>query len=795
MTTEQYDLARRGSRVSDLRASANDNPANTVLTALRDLNLRVAGSKLVDITDIETPFGDVEMTIRTSNRQQPQRQYKDSPLILRRRVTYHGQPKSTQLEINSKPLRSFLRKTLDGYPLLNLDSKVLVFPKPFEPLFYNASAIDDYIHMLTTNEQSPVETKSEVESTPIQPLNENGNVILPSPEPHRADQIELETDNAFQANMGHFLAFQSFMDININPTRSEYRSLVEDQRVANFEILWTLFEPGARVIEQNDYYIQAYLVDSSFLTEQNGIGIQVVDCVSWDYDGTYYGPKRKRFHIDSFPGTKRVSALPLYPIRFHNEIGHLSESQLLEALVSRGIKWRSLLKNAYRHYHSTAWIFRDPLEGKFTEKAIAPSYVSGPIILDYETHRQENPSQATALTFSNAAKGYGHALRYFYEGGFQYEDTTEGRNSQNSQNAEEEDLTSPAVVRGFALTEQAWGFFLVEHVQDWGHSFGNSDMLVLRRDVKSLILDMISSHNPKIDIDFMSGKGRGLIFLLQGPPGCGKTLTAEAMAALTGRPLYTLTGGFLGMDADKVNRELRLAFERAKAWNAIVLIDEADVYLASRDKLDLQRTLLVSVFLHRLEYFEGILFLTTNKAKVIDVAFESRITLMIPYPRLRSEQLSNVMRGLIISAAKNDPNLLVDRVVLENMDEYLRDDRASWINGRALKNLVKSAISLTSAQQEIETTDGKIYLGWNVFLMLIRQAEANRDQQKEIIRPLRRIRRTEEEQSGEWESTEPAKIHREHIPRQTLGEDEVDALDSATRKSREALSQAMNRDP
>jgi hypothetical protein len=59
-------------------------------------------------------------------------------------------------------------------------------------------------------------------------------------------------------------------------------------------------------------------------------------------------------------------------------------------------------------------------------------------------------------------------------------------------------------------------------------------------------------------------------------------------------PLYTLTGGFLGMDADKVNRELRMAFDRAKAWNAIVLIDEADVYLASRDKLDLQRTLLVS---------------------------------------------------------------------------------------------------------------------------------------------------------------------------------------------------------
>jgi len=132
---------------------------------------------------------------------------------------------------------------------------------------------------------------------------------------------------------------------------------------------------------------------------------------------------------------------------------------------------------------------------------------------------------------------------------------------------------------------------------------------------------------------------------------------------------------------------------------------------------------------------------------------------------------------------------------LDRMDEYLGEDRASWINGRALKNLVKSAISL-ELREDLEDLDDRIFLRWSALLQLIRQAEANRDQQKEIIRPLRRIRRrTEEEQSDEWESTEPAKIHREHIPRQTLGEDEVDALDSATRKSREALSQAMNRDP
>ena len=187
----------------------------------------------------------------------------------------------------------------------------------------------------------------------------------------------------------------------------------------------------------------------------------------------------------------------------------------------------------------------------------------------------------------------------------------------------------------------------------------------------------------------------------------------------------------------------------------------------------------------------GILFLTTNQAKAIDVAFESRITLTIPYPPLRWEQLSNIMHGLIYSAKEINPKLYVYPEVLEKMDEYLRDDRASWINGRALKNLVKSAISL-ELREDLEDLDDRIFLRWSALLQLIRQAEANRYQQREFLRPLRR---KEEEQSDEWESTESAKINREHIPRQTPGEDEIDALDSATRKNREALSQAMNRDP
>jgi hypothetical protein len=60
----------------------------------------------------------------------------------------------------------------------------------------------------------------------------------------------------------------------------------------------------------------------------------------------------------------------------------------------------------------------------------------------------------------------------------------------------------------------------------------------------------------------------------------------------------------------------------AHKWRAIILIDEADVYLAERSLQDVQRNGLVSVFLRHLEYFRGIMFLTTNRLTTFDDAFQ-----------------------------------------------------------------------------------------------------------------------------------------------------------------------------
>jgi AAA+ superfamily predicted ATPase len=86
-----------------------------------------------------------------------------------------------------------------------------------------------------------------------------------------------------------------------------------------------------------------------------------------------------------------------------------------------------------------------------------------------------------------------------------------------------------------------------------------------------------------------------------------------------------LCAGDLGTNAELLEQNLVEITSLAHKWGAIILIDEADVYLAERSLQDIQRNGLVSVFLRHLEYFQGIMFLTTNRLTTFDDAFQSRI--------------------------------------------------------------------------------------------------------------------------------------------------------------------------
>jgi SpoVK/Ycf46/Vps4 family AAA+-type ATPase len=192
----------------------------------------------------------------------------------------------------------------------------------------------------------------------------------------------------------------------------------------------------------------------------------------------------------------------------------------------------------------------------------------------------------------------------------------------------------------------------------------------------------------------IEGKGNGLIILLHGGPGTGKTLTAESIAEFTGKPLYRVTCGDIGTNPEDVEKYLEAVLMIGKIWGCIVLLDEADVFLEERSQTDLQRNALVSVFLRVLEYYDGILILTTNRVGTFDEAFKSRIQLAIHYPALdksgRMEIWSNFINSLDKKSAKVDElNLKVD---------FLSRSR---LNGRQIRNTVRTAMQLAEFRKEI----------------------------------------------------------------------------------------------
>ncbi len=88
-----------------------------------------------------------------------------------------------------------------------------------------------------------------------------------------------------------------------------------------------------------------------------------------------------------------------------------------------------------------------------------------------------------------------------------------------------------------------------------------------------------------------------------GPPGTGKTLTAEGISELLKCPLYMVSAGELGTDSRYLETELQKILDICHTWGAILLLDEADVFLEKRSMHDIHRNALVGVFLRQLEYF------------------------------------------------------------------------------------------------------------------------------------------------------------------------------------------------
>jgi SpoVK/Ycf46/Vps4 family AAA+-type ATPase len=173
------------------------------------------------------------------------------------------------------------------------------------------------------------------------------------------------------------------------------------------------------------------------------------------------------------------------------------------------------------------------------------------------------------------------------------------------------------------------------------------DVLVLPPDEKSQIEEIIAAGRNRAKVLHTWGfseklpTGKGLVVLLSGEPGTGKTLAAEVIASELGLQLFRVNPAkVVSKFVGETEKNLNEILAQAKSTHAVLFFDEADALFSTRvAKVETANDRFVNMetnfLLQQLERYEGIVILATNLETSIDQAFKRRIAyhVVVPFPK------------------------------------------------------------------------------------------------------------------------------------------------------------------
>jgi ATPase family associated with various cellular activities (AAA) len=144
----------------------------------------------------------------------------------------------------------------------------------------------------------------------------------------------------------------------------------------------------------------------------------------------------------------------------------------------------------------------------------------------------------------------------------------------------------------------------------------------------------------------------GLCALFAGPPGTGKTMAAEVIAAELDLPLYRIDlSQVVNKYIGETEKNLRRLFDAADASDVVLFFDEADALFGKRtevkDAHDRYANLEISYLLERMERFKGLGVLATNRKQDLDDAFLRRLRFVIDFPLPGEEERRRMWRQMI----------------------------------------------------------------------------------------------------------------------------------------------------
>ncbi|PKK54014.1 hypothetical protein CI102_1221 [Trichoderma harzianum] len=425
-----------------------------------------------------------------------------------------------------------------------------------------------------------------------------------------------------------------------------------------FDTLWTLFFPGCLLYGLDELSEpRCYRLLSFEYKTVHGVTLFILEVDHLDHDGERIGYRTRSQSIILFKSSKPIRGLPLYPLSLHPDRDEVRKQLLLRAQKTLRLKGRHI-QNYYGH----------ALEGR---SASLKFNSNGRVMIDPVLYDKIHPSRYK--TPIKAQDHHGESSEFLEEDNLN----------------EDQKLTMSSMVYGYCLRNKTWGAFAVSRLSDVTWDTSILDSVEIDPTKKSFLQTVIESHVALRDDSFddiVRDKGKGLVGLLCGPPGVGKTLTAEAVAEVAKRPLLVVSSGQMGSSVGEVEKCLKAEIELAEAWKAVLLLDEADVFMAERDDEHIERNAITSVFLRELEYYRGIILLTTNRLRSIDSAFQSRIHFCFHYDDLDVTAKALVWKTFLAKAGASEG------VRVDITDEQRHILAAEYdFNGRQIKNIVNIA--------------------------------------------------------------------------------------------------------
>ncbi|KFY03751.1 hypothetical protein O988_01262 [Pseudogymnoascus sp. VKM F-3808] len=640
---------------------------------------------------------------------------------VRRTFDWEGKYKTTLIDVKSKPLKEALTGIMDGVKGVSLVEE--------------APAIDPNLLFLYLEDLRKLMKDLKAKR--------KGEVKMKKKEIKKNDE-----------KIKHIKVLLKYMDKDYAETKKTLYPMLESGLIT-FDYLWALYKPNTLAYtttygtldEPRAFKIEYAEKEASFMKGE----WYNIEGKYLEYDGKVWGMGTMDCDVPAFKGARKITSLACYPLRYHKD-----EEKVRKELIERGKKFVSLQGVHYKSHEGLAYykkkrqVIKVNINGRIMidpaiHRRINPNYQvstvkpKDPNELEDSSDEEDSdcgceceesdddnnqvamddvdePKMKIKVVMDDKKKI--HVVQVAVDADGQEikpenleavaeqddaekdddpEDKTDGKKPIPVFTEEEYLIASP-VVLGFAFGEKLWLEFTVSGIKEIVWNDGAYESLVLENNTKDIVKALVESHkyHPAKSIDdVIQGKGKGLVAVLHGPPGTGKTLTAEGIAELLKCPLYMVSAGELGTDPRTLEAELQKILDISMTWGCVLLLDEADVFLEKRTIQDIHRNALVSIFLRLLEYFQGILFLTTNRVETFDDAFQSRIHIALRYGELSTKAKKAVFQMFLEKV-----RVLEGTVTLPFTEADFTDLAKHNLNGRQIKNTVRTAQALAVNQKE-----------------------------------------------------------------------------------------------